>query len=651
MKSLLCLGLILLTNLAYSEDIPLKDFVRHGDYLDMKISPDGKHLLARAQSEGKVGLFFLDVQTMKIVGGVRPKDNDAIHSAQWINNERVVFQYAEKHSYLDKPIATRELYATNIDGSKSDILFGYHAGQKNRGSRIKKREDTQATPYIISPLEGDDEHILIIEHPWTIQNNKWYDLRLKMPIISKLNIYTGRKRKVETLGYPGATVLATTQGNINFMTWHDDQHQVFSAYRKDADSAWVDFKTAFGTDQTLIPLAINQTSDKVYLKGQSGAKALANIYELDLATGKLTEVFTDMETDLISWSFDPDNHQPIIAYSQPGKTKYHYAKSGGSTVKLHKMLVQAFANQTVMISSQSDNGELLLVHVSSDINPGEFYIFNTKTMDARFLWANRSWLDPREMHPTQPFKFISSDNVEIRGYLTLAETNNSNQKPPMVVMIHGGPHGPFDQWVFNSEVQLLASRGYAVLQVNFRGSGGYGKVFEEKGYREWGGKMIADINEATQLTIDAGKVDANRVCAYGASYGGYAALMTVVRAPDLYQCTIGYVGIYNLHYVYSQSDTMKYMGGKALIEKYIGRDNEQLNEFSPINHVNEIKAQVMLIHGDKDTRVPVINANKMHIALQAQGNKVPYLNFANSGHGVYDAKGRRQLYLGLLDFL
>ncbi|WJG09856.1 S9 family peptidase [Aliiglaciecola sp. LCG003] len=651
MKTLLCFCFILLTSLVHSAEIPLNDFVRHGDYLDMKISPDGNHLLARARADGLVGLFFLDAKTMKIVGGVRPRENDSIHSAQWINNERVVFQYAEKHSDFDTPMATGELYAVNIDGSKSEMLFGYRAGQSSGGSRMEKRKSTRATPYIISSLEGDDDNILIIEHPWSLKQNVLYDLRENKPVISKLNIYNGRKRKVETLSHPDATVLATSNGNVNFMSWSDNQNKVFSAYRKNADSDWVDLKTAFGTEQTFIPLTINQTSDKVYLKGRSGEQRFANVYELDLATGKLTEIFSDLDMDLISWSFDPVSNQPIMAYSHPNKTKYHYPNSDTPKIKLHKMLVEAFDNQTVIVTSQSEDGQFLLVHVQSDINPGEFYIFDTKAMNARFLWANRSWLDPRQMQPKQPFKFTTSDQVEVKGYLTMPQSEDSSKKPPMVVMIHGGPHGPFDRWEFDSEVQLLANRGYAVLQVNFRGSGGYGKVFEEMGYRQWGGKMIADINEATQFIIEQDKVDGNRICAYGASYGGYAALMSVIRAPDLYQCTIGYVGIYNLHYMYSESDTMQYIGGEAAIEKYIGRDTAQLNEFSPINHVDKIKAEVMLIHGDKDARVPVINANKMHTALEAQGKKVPYLNFGKSGHGVYDEEGRKELYQALLDFL
>lgn len=651
MKSFLLLGLLLLSPVSFAEQIPLDDFVRHGDYFDMKISPDGKHLLARARVDGIVGLLFLEADTMKFVGGVRPHEGDQIHSAQWINSERVIYQYAEKFSRFDQPIATGEIFATNIDGSKAEFLYGYRAGEAARGSRIKKREDTRATPYIISLLDGDDEHILIIEHPWTLQGNKLYDLREKLPVISELNIYNGRKREIETLPYRGATVLATRDGKVNFMTWRDEDYNLHSAYRKNTDSPWVDIKAAFNTEQELIPEIINNASDKAYLRGNIGDKEISTLYELDFASNQITPVFDDVTTDIMGWTADNITNEPVIAYTQPAKTKYHYAKIKSSRASLHQALVDAFGGQTVVITSQSDDGEKLLVHVSSDVNPGEFYIFNTKSMNAKFLWANRSWLDPRQMHVKQPFSFTTKDNVNVHGYLTMPDVSEDGSKPPMVVMIHGGPHGPRDYWDFDSEVQLFASRGYAVLQVNYRGSGGYGEAFEKMGYRHWGDTMIQDVLDATQLMVDQGKVDGDRLCVYGASYGGYAALMSAVRAPDLFKCTIGYVGVYNLRYMASESDIGIRFWGDGFLAKVLGTDQAKIDEFSPVNHASEIKANVMLLHGEKDQRVPVINAEEMLEKLEAAGKTVPYLNFAKSGHGVYDERERKALYSALIDFL
>ena len=185
-----------------SAEIPVANFVKHGDYLNMELSPDGKHISARIRNEGRVFLVFLDTATMQVVGGIKPRSSDEIHSASWVNNERVVYQFREAVYYSDSPIATGELFATNIDGSGAEMLYGYRAGVNTNGSKISKREDTAATPEIISKLVNNERQILIVEYPWTLEGRVYYDTRKKETVISRLNIYTGIKRKVETLSYP-----------------------------------------------------------------------------------------------------------------------------------------------------------------------------------------------------------------------------------------------------------------------------------------------------------------------------------------------------------------------------------------------------------------------------------------------------------------
>jgi len=648
---LVTLLLCLICTSLLAKQLPIEHFVKQGDYLDMTLSPDGKHVLARVRSQGKIALLILDTNTMKLVSGIKSRDKDEVHSAVWINNERIVYQYAEKHYYLDTPIPTGELYAINVDGSKNIQLYGYRASDARTGTRISNKDDNFASALIINNLDSDDDHILIAEYPWTMVGNDYYDYRKKKPIISKINVYNGRKRKQEVLPHPGATAIATANGDVNFMYWHDEQDKQHSAYRTDKDSEWVNLKLAFDTKQTLLPIKIDQSSQKVYLNGRIGDTELHTIYQLDLVSGNLTPVFENITSDVEYTDFDPIIGSPLIAETIPNKPNYHYADPKNAVSQIHQQLVEAFAGQTVRITSRSKDNQLLLIRVSSDVNPGEYYIFNRNIMDAKFLWANRSWLDPRDMRQKHPFNFETKDGITINGYLTLPMVKESSNPPPLVVMVHGGPHQTRDYWNFDSEVQLLANRGYAVLQVNFRGSDGYGAEFVRLGYRQWGGKMIDDIIEATQWTVKQGKVNPKKMCIYGASYGGYAALMATVKSPELFKCTIGYVGIYDLNYAYSESDTMKALGGEAYLNKVIGTVKLELDEFSPINFADKITAQVMLIHGAKDQRVPEINAESMLKALKSEGKDALYLSFANSGHGVWDVKNRLKLYQGLVSFL
>ena len=487
-----------------------------------------------------------------------------------------------------------------------------------------------------------------------MRGNVYYDDRVKQPIISKLNIHTGRKRKIDTLPHGSSRALATKNGQVKFMTWTDENGDLHSAFRDNNDAPWTPLGEAFEQAQGLTPLGLSEDSKSLYLSGRYSEEGIHTLYSLDLQSGEYTRIFGDHKTDIESVILD-GNGMPAVGITYPDKSAYEYAAANSRIKTIHKKLTQAFEGQTVNIASTTQDRKMLLVHVSSDINPGEYYLFDSDSLNARFVWANSSWIDPRTLQPMHPIAVPTEDGETLHGYLTLppAAGQSKSAKPPLVVLIHGGPHQPGtrDFWRYDAETQLLANRGFAVLRVNFRGSDGYGTRFERLGYREWGGAMIKDINDAVRWTASQGLVDSQRICAYGASYGGYAALMSVVRAPDLYRCTIGYVGVYDLQYMYSESDIPNSWGGRTYLKRVLGTDAQQLKEYSPIHHVNDIKAKVMLIHGSKDKRVPEINSEVLAEKLEQANNPAEYLQYAQAGHGVFNEENRQELYQGLLDFL
>ena len=219
--------------------------------------------------------------------------------------------------------------------------------------------------------------------------------------------------------------------------------------------------------------------------------------------------------------------------------------------KVRASLMRAFPGSNVRITSTTADGSLAIVFVDSDVNPGDYYLFDTKTMRAEFLRATRTWIDPRQMRPRKPIEVTARDGVKLHGYLTQPAGTGPQ---PLVVLPHGGPHGIRDTWEFDWEAQLLASRGYAVLQINFRGSAGYGMDFETAGYRQWGAGMQDDVTDATRWAIEQKVTEPNRICIFGGSYGAFAALMGAAREPDLYRCAVGYAGIYDLELMLSSAD-------------------------------------------------------------------------------------------------
>lgn len=630
------------------EPLPLDHFTRHGDYLDMKLAPDGKHIAARLRQNGKVMFVVLQTATMSAVGGVRPGNKDEIHSVEWINNERLVYQYAEKRAGYDAPIPTGELFAVNFDNSNSKMLFGYRAGEQQVGSHFKPREASRSSAEIISYLPDDPKNILIAEYPFEIKGNVLYNSKEKPPIIVKLNVTTGRKRKVEAIPFKAARVFANDNGDIHFVRYRTEYFTYKTAYRESAKHDWIELADVVGDSYS--PLGLSADGKTLFLSGRFGEKQVRNIFQFTLQTGALTPVFSDIEFDAYDTIWDAKLERPVVTSSSPTRPQYHYADGESAVAQWHKSLREGFDGQYVTIASQSKDGKYLLIHVRSDINPGEYYLFDTTTKSANFLWANRSWLDPRNLAKTTPFSFTTTDGLIVHGQVTLPKENKEGQLYPFVTLIHGGPHGPRDWHFFDSEVQLFANRGYAVVQVNFRGSGGYGQVFEHMGHKHWGTDMIRDITEGTKAAINQFSLDAKKGCVYGASYGGYAAMMASVRQPDMFSCVIGYVGLYNLSYAFSESDTAQAYGGLGYLKRVLGTDEAELRANSPVYHADKIKADVMIIHGDKDARVPVINAKAMIKALSAVDNEPEYLNFSQSGHGVYDEQGRHALYDAALSF-
>jgi len=633
-----------------AQPLPLNDFVKFGDYLDIQISPDGKHLLARLRTDNRVVLVVIRALDGEIVGGVTPNNNDIIHTANWVNNERFVYEFAEKQTYLDAPIPQGELFASNIDGKLGKVLYGFRASDEKVGSRISSAENTRASQDILSILEDDDDHILIIEYPWSKDGQWWYDNRTKQPDISKLNVYTGRKKKLETLPYGRSSAVADKNGEVKFMRWKDEQNVSHAAYRANAEQAWQSLAEAFNITENLIPFALSNDGNFAYFVGNNGDKAIQTVFELNLNTKAYKTIFDGMQADISQWVLDAKTNAPVLGVSYPNKHQYHYTDVASQTAEVHKMLAEAFDGQEVIIEGSSKDGNYSLFSVRSDINPGEYYVFDYKNKDAKFLWANRSWIDPQQMHKMQTIQFTASDGVTINGYLTQPANPKSQTKTPLVVVLHGGPRAR-DYWGYDNEVQMLANNGFAVLQVNFRGSDGYGDDFVNMGNKLWGSRVIEDVLEGTQWAIDNASVDGQKISVYGGSVGGYAALMATARKPQMYKCAIGYAGVYDLNYMFTESDISDNWGGPAYLEEALGHDKQQLNEFSPINHADKISAAVMLIHGEKDRRVPIVNAQKMAEKLKALGKNVSTLSFGLSAHGVYEEKSRLKLYEDLIKFL
>jgi dipeptidyl aminopeptidase/acylaminoacyl peptidase len=309
----------------------------------------------------------------------------------------------------------------------------------------------------------------------------------------------------------------------------------------------------------------------------------------------------------------------------------------------------------VNVLSFSDDRQRYVITSYSDVSPGSFYHFDRTTGKLEWLADRMPWIDPKKMSPMTPVRYKARDGLEIPAYLTVPR-GSSGKNLPMVAVIHGGPWVDGDQWAFDPEVQFLASRGYAVLQPNFRGTMRYGWKHFASSFKQWGLTMQDDITDGVQWAIDQGVADPKRVCIYGASYGGYATMMGLAKTPDLYKCGINYVGVTDLDlflgatwsdFAYSAwlNNEMKGMFGDA------NTDRERLKATSPVELASRIKAPVLMAYGASDVRVIPEHGFRMRAALEKAGQKPEWMIAEGEGHGYRDPKNQVMFYGAMEKFL
>jgi dipeptidyl aminopeptidase/acylaminoacyl peptidase len=298
----------------------------------------------------------------------------------------------------------------------------------------------------------------------------------------------------------------------------------------------------------------------------------------------------------------------------------------------------------------------VLIDSRSDVSPGSFYLYDRKSAKMEWLGDRQPWVDPKRMSPMQPVRYKARDGLEIPAYLTVPR-DSSGKNLPLVVLVHGGPNIPGDSWGFQPEVQFLASRGYAVLQPNYRGTTRYGWKHFSSALKQWGLTMQDDVTDGVAWAVAQGFADPKRVCIYGGSYGGYAAMMGVAKTPEVFKCAINYVGVTDLPLLLTATWSDTYHSDFAVFaDKYrIGdpdKDLDRLKATSPTNLASRIKAPVMMAYGASDVRVVPQHGTFMKSALERAGNPPEvWMMVDGEGHGFRRMDNQVMFYGAMEKFL
>lgn len=635
----LALALAALTAPAGAVD--LESFIRKDSFETIEISPTGAYLAATIPFDDRTVLAILDRRdNNKLIGRFALGENTHVYDFDWISDERVLISVGEKFGALERPVPTGELYAMNADGTQPDLLTGFRVAGNGLGSKIQpKKAQEQVFTWLIDGLPNDDKNVLIGVSPWA---------REPFTRVERMDVNSGRRVAVARAPVRNARFATDNAGVVRFAVGSGTDNRSRLYYRDGEGAEWqlINSEEVSGFAQS--PIGFSEDGKTAYLEAEQAAGPNA-ILAFDVATRTSKQVLRDAVSDPGRFIYRNGTRLPIGTVFENGAPRTAFMEPNAPEARLQRSLEAAFKGSAVDITSQTRDGKTALVYVHNDRNPGDFYLFDTEAKKAAHLLSRRDWFDPDRMASMQAVSLKARDGLDLHGLLTLP--NGSNGKGlPMVVLPHGGPFGVQDTWGFDTETQLLAAAGYAVLQLNYRGSGGYGKAFEDAGSRQWGRTMQDDLTDATRWAIAQGIADRGRICLYGASYGAYASLMGVVKEPDLYRCAVGYVGVYDLPTMHTHGDIQQTSSGENYVEEWIG-PRDQLGEVSPNRLASRIKVPVFLAAGGEDERTPIAHSEMMERALKAAGVPVETMYVSTEGHGFYKEANRREYYTRLLAFL
>lgn len=616
----------------------IEDFIREDKFRSVTVSPKGTYIAVTVPVEDKTVLIVLkqgepQPVTRVDVAGKKSHIVDVI----WASDQRLIYSVAVKDQLIETPIRTGEMWAIDADGKKPKQL----AGWKRDNALIVGRAGGEAAKEsvamdIINSLPEDDENVIAA----VFRNGSDYTT------VERVNVYSGTRVRQSQAPIINARMMTDNRGIARFASGFKKDRLRKLYYRKSEDDNWELMNDEDVTDKAVYPIGFSADDSVAYLVANE-KNGPDSVIAYDTATGTSKTVVRDALADPTGTINAVGKHHIIGVYYAGQTPRYEYFAPDSPEAKAHRALQKAFPGQLVLVGADATEKKEVLIYVHGDRDPGGYYVMNLDTRKVSPMMFAADWLDPQRLSPMREVVFQARDGRKIPALLTLPQ-GSDGKNLPLVVHPHGGPFGINDEWGFDTGVQVLASHGYAVLQVNYRGSSGYGREHQFAGYKQWGLTMQDDLTDATRWAIAQGIADRSRICIFGASYGGYAALMGVAKEPDLYKCAVGQVGVYDLGRVKSE-DSLGNDYARRFFEQTMNDGDLML--VSPNRLASKITVPVFLSAGHEDETAPVEHTEMMEAALKAAGVPVETLYFKTEGHGIYKREHRREFYGKLLMFL
>lgn len=613
--------------------LPVKYFASLPDVSQVKLSPDGGHIasLVRVDLEDLQGssVSLINTQTGKSKSLLFTRNEKyRMRSLRWGNNSTILVNIAFPANRYGTPTVETRLLVLDIKTGKVR-----NAVPKRYTNRFFDVPQLQTD--IIDMLPEDDEHFLLSIRAGAKVDESVYKVSLKNNKMSKV-----RSEKKNIVAWE-----TDRQNNVRLGLYFKGTTYKY-IHRFPGEKKWKtlwEFES-FAQDQVW-PIGFDE--DPKFLYVNALYKGRDAIYRVDLTDANLVKelVYSDDSYDVGSSLVYSHLSKKVVGFTTSNDGSYVFWDEGYQG--LYNGINKGLPDTDNSLISMSRDERTYLVLATNDTDPGTYYLGNRDRKTLYAIGYRYERLAPELMVEKDYIQYSARDGLEIGAYLTLPKGRKDGEKLPTIIFPHGGPIS-YDGSGFDYWTQFFASRGYAVLQMNFRGSSGYGYDFMKAGLQNWGLAMQDDVEDGTRWMIDNGYSNADKICIVGASYGGYAALMGVVKSPELYQCAVSFAGVTDIAYLVKSS--RGYTNHKV-VKAQIGDNYKELKKRSPLHNAKKISVPTLLIHGSKDRTVRVQHSRKMFKALKRAKQNVTYLELENGSHYLSNNENRVATFEAMNVFL
>ncbi len=619
----LCLGAVLFGSEPSPPpvpELPVGTFFQTPSIASLTFSPNGKFIACLVPYEHRMNLAVIDLEKGKKNLLTNFKDRQATQPS-WASDDRILFRVDDdgKESFA--------LYTVSRDGSDPAILAsGYAKGGSEQEANARFRS-------VLGRIDGDAKNILVLAN---LTYRDWSD-------VATMNLKTGKMTKL--IEAPGNVdyYLRDHAGQVRIAVLEDGQIRRV-LHRDPKTRQWAPLGEHHMDAAGWEPIAFDGDDRTLFIWSDLGRKTKA-IYRYDVVERRILDlVFADETYDAIDANgatatifagntlYDPLKKRIVGLSYSADRTRFHWLDD---EMRALQAKLDASLPDTVHRPRQfAEEGSKIIFFSSSDRDPGVFYLYDRAKQKLDELAVLKPNIDPEKMAATRRVNYAARDGLMIHGYLTLPK-NRVAKNLPLILHPHGGPFGIRDEWGFRDEVQFYANRGYAVLQIDYRGSGGYGRGFESAGFKKWGREMQDDLSDGVRWAIAEGIADSSRVVISGASYGGYATMAGLTLTPELYCAGVNYVGVTDISLLIPKEGPVSrmYWRNTRLGLLSDAADRKRIHDTSPVHFAERIQVPVLMAYGKNDPRVTIDHGFDMERALKKAGKTYEIIIEDDEGHG------------------